>query len=147
MTDFSNPVFSPRRARLLRYVPDEVDGSDHAAVLEQRFVDAVRAAVGGSFDGAADAGSPEQEFLRNWDEADITAASIDRLTRYLRAVRTAASDPDVVDGWFRLAEYRRRRFRGRRLFEFALTTPANNIPEDSAPLRMTPLGRAEEPGE
>ena len=53
------------------------------------------------------------------------------------------NDPDVVDGWFRLMEHRRRRFRRRPLAEFSLTTPRTNIPEDAPPLRMTPQGRAE----
>ncbi|HEY0071253.1 MAG TPA: hypothetical protein VGE04_14910 [Chloroflexia bacterium] len=53
------------------------------------------------------------------------------------------NDPDVVDGWFRLAEYRRRRFRGRKLFEFGLTTPRTNIPGNAPALRMNAQGRAE----
>ena len=50
------------------------------------------------------------------------------------------TDPDIVDSWFRLAEYRRRRFRRRRLAEFNLTTPRTNIPEDAPPLQMTQQG-------
>jgi hypothetical protein len=50
---------------------------------------------------------------------------------------------DIVDGWFRLAEYRRRRFRRRPLAEFNLTTPRTNISENAPPLRMTLQGRVE----
>ena len=90
-----------------------------------------------------EADSPEREFLSNWDTADYEAAFIQRITDYFLALKAGMADPDVVDGWFRLAEYRRRRFRRRPLAEFALTTPRTNIPEDAPPLRMTPQGRAE----
>ncbi|MFP5265173.1 MAG: hypothetical protein ACLGJB_25070 [Blastocatellia bacterium] len=143
MTDFSNPVFSERRAALLRYVPEEVSGPDLAAALESRFVEALRTAVLAGDNGADQAGSPEREFLSNWDAEDHEAAFIAGITDYFLALKAGMADPDVVDGWFRLAEYRRRRFRGRPLAEFPLTTPRTNIPEDSAALRMTPQGRVE----
>jgi hypothetical protein len=143
MTDFSNPVFSERRATLLRYVPAEVSGTPPGEALEIRFVDALRAAVSAGDNGADQLDSPEREFLSNWDTEDYEAAFIQRITNYFLALKTGMTAPDVVDGWFRLAEYRRRLFRRRRLAEFSLTTPRTNIPEDAPPLRMTPQGRAE----
>ena len=59
-------------------------------------------------------------------------------------MQAGATDPAVVDGWFRLLESRRRRFRRRPLAEFSLTTPRTNIPENAPHLRMNLLGRAEE---
>jgi hypothetical protein len=144
MTDFPNPVFSPRRAALLRYVPVEVRGPNHAAALETRFVAALRAAVATGDDGAGRPDSPDQEFLSNWDAPDGEAGFRARITEYFRALQAAVAEPEVVDGWFRLAEHRRRRFRRRPLAEFALTTPRTNIPADAPALRMTPLGRVEE---
>ncbi len=141
MTDFPNPLFSGRRAALLRYVPEEVIGTGEA--LEDRFVAAVQAAVAAGEQGAALSGSPEREFLVNWETADFEAAFLARLTAYFRALQAGMADPEVVDGWFRLAEHRRRLFRRRRLAEFSLTTPRTNIPEEAAALRMTPEGRVE----
>jgi hypothetical protein len=143
MTDFPNPVFSERRAALLRHVPQKVSGTNPGEALESRFVDALRTAVAADDQGAGQAGSPEREFLSNWDTHDHQTAFIQRLIDYLLAVRAGMTDPDVVDSWFRLMEYRRRRFRRRPLAEFSLTTPRTNIPDDAPPLRMTSQGRVE----
>lgn len=141
MTDFPNPVFSKRRPALLRYVPGDIDGARPAQALESQFVNAVRDAVREGRHGADQSGSPEREFLRNWDQTK--AAFIDRINDYFLALKQGATDPEVVDGWFQLAEYRRRRFRGRRLAEFKLTTPCTNIPSTATAWRMTRGGRAE----
>jgi hypothetical protein len=120
---------------LLRFVPDQVEGAGE--VLEARFVEAVTAA------GAAPE-SPEQEFLANWSTPDFEEAFRARITDYFRALQEGMSRAEVVEGWFRLAEHRRRRFRRRPLAEFALTTPRTNIPEDAPALRMTTNGVVEE---
>lgn len=141
MTDFSNPVFSERRQRLLRYVPQEVNAGAHAGrAMEALFVDALTDAVNTAADGAGEQDSAEREFLGLWSATDLRQASIQRLEGYFAALSSHVGDAGVVDGWFRLAEYRRRRFRERKLFEFALTTPRTNIPADAPPLRMTPSG-------
>lgn len=142
MIDFTNPVFSPCRASLLTYVPREAEGADVAADLENRFVKAIEEAVAADpekrFAGRPD--SPEQQFLAFWNAADWRAESTDRIAEYLRRLETNRQDAGIVDGWFRLAEHRRRRFRKRPLAEFSLTTPRTNIPLDAAPLAMTPDG-------
>jgi hypothetical protein len=143
MTDFPNPVFSGRRAALLRHLPGEAGGASPAEDLETRFVAALRAAVSAGDGGADRADSPEREFLSNWDTEDHEDVFVRRITEYCLALRAGAADPEVVDGWFRLAEYRRRCFRHRPLAEFTLTTPRTSIPEDAPPLRMTVQGRAE----
>ena len=63
MTDFYNPVFSERRAALLRYAPEEASGPNPGEALEARFVEAVREAVEADADGAGRPDSPEREFL------------------------------------------------------------------------------------
>ena len=143
MTDLPNPVFSDLRAALLRYVPEEVGGDVPGEALEAAFVEAVRAAVAAGENGAAQPFSPEREFLANWETADHEAAFIQRITDYCAALRAGMADPEVVDGWFRLAEHRRRRFRERRLAEFSLTTVRTSIPDDAPALHMTVQGRAE----
>ncbi|HSE19946.1 MAG TPA: phospholipase D-like domain-containing protein [Pyrinomonadaceae bacterium] len=143
MVDFTNPVFSDRRAALLRYVPDEVNDANPAAAMESQFVNAVRDAVATGVNGAAQADSPEREFLSNWDTEDFESVFIQRIADYCSALTAGMTDPEVVDGWFRLMEHRRRRFRRRPLAEFSLTTPRTNIPEDAPPLRMNQQGRVE----
>ncbi|UVC19351.1 hypothetical protein [Mesorhizobium onobrychidis] len=140
MTDFPNPVFSPRRAALLRHVPTLARGPNAAEALESEFVAAVRAAADHQ---ANRADSPEREFLSNYDTDNFDATFRQRIAVYLRHLKSGMADPETWDGWFRLAEYRRRRFRRKPLAEFALTTPRSNIAPTAAPLRMTALGRAE----
>lgn len=139
MTDFCNPTFSRRRAALLRHVPDTVQTSDSVTAsdaLETAFVAAVEAASG-------DGDSPEAEFLARRQTADWEVAFRAEITNYLLALKSAAQDDAVVDGWFRLAESRRRLFRRRKLAEFRLTTPQTNIAEDAPALRMRQDGSVE----
>ncbi len=140
MTDFPNPVFSSRRAALLRYVPTQAKGPNAAETLEREFVAAVRAAADRQAD---EADSPERQFLSNYDTNDFEPAFKRHIVEYLKQLRSGMTDPVTWDGWFRLAEYRRRRFCRRPLAEFSLTIPRTNIPPTAAPLRMTALGRAE----
>lgn len=141
MTDFANPVFSARRAALLRYVPESA--SPPAQGMEGRFVEALVAAIADGPSAAARPDSPEREFLASWNAVDQRTAFLARIAAYFSALRSGSDDAEVVDGWFRLAEYRRRRFRERRLAEFALTTPITNIAVDAPALRMNEQGRAE----
>jgi hypothetical protein len=143
MTDFTNPVFSSRRAALLKYVPKEIRGPNVAENLENQFVEKVTAAIEGGENNAQHENSPEREFVANWKTADFEASFIKLITQYFQALQQGMADEAVVDGWFRLVEHRRRRFRRRRLAEFSLTTPRTNIPEDAPALTMTRLGKAE----
>ena len=144
MTDFTNPVFSPRRARLLRYVPPQITAQEHAGrALEASFGEALDHAARDDEDGAGAAHSAEREFLELWNASDLEALAIERIAAYFHALQSGATDLAIVDGWFRLAEHRRRRFRERKLSEFALTTPRTNIPANAPALRMSPSGVAE----
>ena len=143
MVDFTNPVFSERRAALVSYAPPDGSGIRSGDELEARFVATVGKAVASDEHGAGRADSPEREFLANWQIADHKRVFIGRITDYFKALRSGMVDADVVDGWFRLAEYRRRCFRKRPLAEFALSTPRTNIPLSAPALRMTLQGRAE----
>src|SRR5262245_3273270 len=134
MVDFSNPVFSPRRAALLRHVPSQAvvgAGSDFPA----RFVAAVEAAAGGL---AAD--SPEHELLAHWRLPDATWRRVHeaRLAAFFAALALRLGDADGFVPLFALAESRRRQFRKWKLAEFRLTTPITNIPEDAPPLELLP---------
>jgi hypothetical protein len=135
MVDFSNPVFSPRRAALLPHVPAEarLDGAD--------FVNAFVASVTtAATTGPAD--SPEREFLALWDLADDAWRRTMEATieRFFTALAPRFATADAFAPVFELAESRRREFRRRKLAEFRLTTPITNIPESAPPLELTPTG-------
>jgi hypothetical protein len=134
MVDFPNPVFSGRRAALMKYVPA-------AAAIGQgdlpEFVAAVERAS-----AATPPGSPEAEFLTNWRLADnewqraFEKGIEEFMANVGERLNSATAFPDI----FRLAESRRREFRRRPLAEFRLTTPVTNIPESAALLELTADG-------
>ncbi|MGH4023903.1 MAG: hypothetical protein ACRDRV_04880 [Pseudonocardiaceae bacterium] len=137
MVDFPNPVYSPRRAALLRHAPDTAtitaDGSD----LSERTAQAIVAAA-----GAAGPQSPEAEFAELWSVAQDRwpAEFATRLAGYLTAVTDRLTSADGFDSYVRLAESRRRRFATTSLNEFALLLPRTDIPSDMPPLQMKPDG-------
>ncbi|MFE5586320.1 hypothetical protein [Kitasatospora sp. NPDC056531] len=130
MVDFTNPVFSPDRARLATYVPTAPTA---VAALGEQVVRAILAAA-----AKLPADSPEGRFAAAWALADdewrpAFAQRIDAyLVRVADRIRTDAGFADCV----RLAESRRRDFKAMRLDEFELTLPVTNIPADSPRLAM-----------
>jgi hypothetical protein len=129
MVDFCNPVFSTRRAALLKHVPESaaINGPD---------------AFAASFVAAVKAADPGHEFLQNWslpdDQWKETFAQ--RIITFMDSVRRRTADFAGFEAIFRLAESRRREFRKRPLAEFRLTTPVSNIPEDAPLLEFAPDG-------
>jgi hypothetical protein len=135
MVDFPNPVFSPRRAALMKYVPP-------TAVLRgagdlPQFVTAVSQAT-----AALPPTSAEAEFLANWSLSDTEWRRVfeKRIEDFMSKIAERLTSPAGVQDIFRLAESRRREFRKRPLAEFRLTTPVTNIPESAALLQLTANG-------
>ncbi|WP_354637439.1 hypothetical protein [Kitasatospora camelliae] len=130
MVDFTNPVFSPDRARLMAYVPATPTAvGDLAATTAQAIVAAA---------AQLPATSPEARFAADWALADGDWPQVfaGRIDAYLAAaavrIRTQAGFNDYV----RLAESRRRDFKEMKLNEFELTLPVTNIPADAPRLAM-----------
>jgi hypothetical protein len=136
MVDFPNAVFSPRRAVLMKYVP-QTTALGGAGDLPQ-FVRAVTAAA-----TALPPGSAEAEFLANWQLSDTEwqRAFEKRIEDFMGKIAERLTSAAGVQDIFRLAESRRREFRRRPLAEFRLTTPVTNIPESAALLQLTADGR------
>lgn len=144
MIDFPNPVFSERRAALMRYVPetarlDAPSGTKTRSDLESQFVAAVEA------EPDAAPGGPEREFLANWrlPEGEWKKTFETRIEDYFSRLAERAATEEGFDGWTRLAESRRRAFRRRPLAEFRLTIPVTNIPPDAPALVMRADGSVE----
>jgi hypothetical protein len=141
MVDFPNPVFSTRRQRLMRYVPGRSRLTDGGSNLPSAMVAAIEEAM-----SDPPPGSPEGEFLAGWrlPETGWKAAFERRIERYFEALRARANTEEGFDGWVRLADSRRRQFRGRPLAEFGLTLPTTNIPKDAPFLEMNEDGTVRE---
>jgi hypothetical protein len=130
MVDFTEPVFSPVRAHLMRYVPTSpVPVSTWCGDIATAVVDAAR---------TLPADSPEAEFARNWavPEAEWPEVFARRVDAYLEKVAARIRTASGFDDCVRLAESRRRTFKEMRLNEFALTLPTTGIPADAPRLRM-----------
>ncbi|MCY1061749.1 hypothetical protein [Nannocystis sp. SCPEA4] len=131
MVDFVNPVWSPRRERLMRYVPARAQLSEGTWSLGPGIAARICAAP-----DASRANSPEHEFAANWMAGDDWRAAFGRrIEAYFARLRTRLAQWDGVVDLFRLAEASRRRFLARPLAEFSLTLPRTNIPK-AAPLLL-----------
>ena len=78
MVDFCNPVFSPARAKLLRYVPATIPAQ--ADAFDALFIEAVRQAN-------VAPPSPEAELLRLWDTQDMGEHVAQSLSAYHAAIQ------------------------------------------------------------
>jgi hypothetical protein len=125
MTDFPNPIFSERRQRLLKHVPDgPVQITGGTSDFSQRMADAILAA-------APNAGptSPEQEFAELWDAGDDFAAAFSqKLNHYYAAVTARLQTQEGFGDFMRLAESRRERVRAMPINESPLLFASTNIP-------------------
>ncbi|KJK56892.1 hypothetical protein UK12_19945 [Saccharothrix sp. ST-888] len=130
MVDFTNPVFSTDRARLMAYVPTAPTA---VAALSDRIVQAILAAA-----AKLPATSPEARFAAAWNLTDNSWATTfaQRIDTYLGHVTARIRTPSGFDDYVRLAESRRREFRAMRLNEFELTLPVTDIPADAPRLTM-----------
>ncbi|KPI20631.1 hypothetical protein OV450_0097 [Actinobacteria bacterium OV450] len=132
MVDFPNPVFSPARGLLMRYVPTTpVKAAKLCDTVTQAILDAARTRN-------LPADSPEARFAAHWQVPEDTWQSVfgQRVDAYLRRVTQQIQTAAGFDDYVRLAESRRRQFRLMKLNEFELTLPVTNIPPDAPPLAM-----------
>lgn len=142
MTDFPNPVFSERRASLLRFVPESATVTNGSSEFSEQMAERILAAAA---DSAAD--SPEQEFKTRWQvgDADWPRAFGAQLTEYYTAVTAQLATQEGFDAYTRLAESRRRLVAQRTpLVESPLLFATTNIP--GATRSMRPDGTVAEEG-
>lgn len=123
MTDFPNPVFSPRRAELMDHVPPTAVIEDGESSFSQDMSDAILAAA-----GSAGPESPEVEFAQRWETGDDWRDELSRLLNaYYEAVAERLQTQDGFDDYCRLAESRRHHVRRLPIFESQLLFPQTNI--------------------
>lgn len=131
MVDFTNPVFSSRRASLLKGVPDDVTIDTLAEQLEANIFEAAE---------STPEDSPEREFaaLRSAGES-FEEQFNEKLGAYYEAVAARLSTAGGFNDFFRLAEGRRFRFREMPIFEVPILLADTNLDSsDVVDLMMMP---------
>jgi hypothetical protein len=127
MVDFPNPVFSSRRAALMRHVP----GPGPVENLSERMSDAILAAAQG-----APAGSPEDEFAALWSAGEGWQERYALLLQdYYAKVTQRLSTQEGFDAYVRLAESRRERVRAMPITESRLLFAETDIPKAQRSMR------------
>lgn len=134
MVDFTNPVFSPVRERLMAHVPTTPTA---VTELEDHIAQAILEAA-----ASLPSDSPERRFAADWVLADDMwpKSFAQRIDDYLGHIGRRIRESAGFDDYVRLAESRRRDFKAMRLNEFELTLPTTDIPGDAPRLRMNDDG-------
>jgi hypothetical protein len=130
MTDFPNPVFSPRRAALLAHVPATATVTGGASGFSDETGNAIAAAAPGTPEG-----SPEREFADRWARGDDFPSFGRELQAYYAAVTARLRTQAGYDDYVRLAESRRERVRQMPIFESPLLFARTNVPPRAREMR------------
>lgn len=124
MVDFPNPVFSTRRAALLKHAPATASIQNGKSTYSKDMADAILAAAPNT-----PGGSPEKEFADRWEKAaNLPGVLGDELEKYYDAIEQKLKSQTGFDDFVRLAESHRNRVRKTPLFEFPLLFPVTKIP-------------------
>jgi hypothetical protein len=135
MVDPWNPVFSDRRAALLRHAPPTAKIVKGKSSFSQEMVGAILTAA-----AAGPPGTPEAEFAQRWKVGPKFAAPFNKmLNTYYKAVTAKLKTQAGFEPYFKLAETRRQTFNEMPISEFALLLPKSNI--EPARRRMLSDGR------
>src|SRR6476469_363057 len=138
MVDPWNPVFSDRRAALLRHVPATAKIVKGRSSFSQEMVGAILTAA-----AAGPPGTPEAEFAQRWKAGPKFSTAFNKLLDgYYRAVTAKLKTQAGFEPYFKLAEARRHDVAQMPISEFALLLPKSNIKPASR--RMLSDGRVGE---
>ena len=125
MVDFANPVFSPRREKLLEHAPTSAKITGGRSGFAAAMVKRILAAAESSPDN-----SPEREFAKRWQAGAKWRSEFSRvLESYYTGLEKTMRTQTGFDGVFRVAETRRRDVADRTpLVESPLLFATANIP-------------------
>ncbi|RYP20438.1 hypothetical protein DL765_002814 [Monosporascus sp. GIB2] len=147
MVDFWNPIFSYRRARLMRYIPSTLvfspagSSSDDRYLFSNDLAEAIQTGIESLELNKRT--SPEAEFLELLSQPDLEQEAKRRIQKYVNNINAKLATKEGVLGYMRLAESKRRMFRpppsSRRpvhpLAEFDLSLPyASKMPSTGSSL-------------
>lgn len=126
MVDFPNPVFSPRRASLLKHAPPAATITNGKSTYSEEMAQAIIAAA-----AATPAGSPEKEFADRWKKAaDLPGPLGAELQKYYDAIGKKLETQTGFDAFVTLAESHRNRMEDETpLVEFPMLFATTSIPK------------------
>jgi hypothetical protein len=130
MTDFPNPVFSPRRAALMAHVPATARVTGGTSEFSDRMGEAITAAA-----PQTPGGSPEREFAERWARGEDLASFGAELQAYYAAVTGRLTTQAGYDDYVRLAESRRARVHPMPIFESPLLFARTDVPPGTREMR------------
>jgi hypothetical protein len=138
MVDFPNPIFSPSRKQLLKYIPSQLTAGEKGKDLDKKFVQAVKASNESNTQE-----SPEKEFLAYWSipEDQWIQFFQQHIEAYFQVLQQKLQTQEGFDDIVKLAESRRFSFKQLPLFEFPLTFSTTNISADQFPLSIKADGK------
>lgn len=137
MVDFSNPIFSIRRAKLSQYIPEEIIVGNKGQALDNNFVKNVITSNQVNIKG-----SPESEFMQNWNTPNWKEEFPKKLQNYFNFLTDKVQSQEGYDEIVKLAESRRNLFKQTKLYEFPLTFASTNI-DSSIRLEITPEAKVQ----
>lgn len=125
MVDFPNPVFSTRRAALLKHAPATARIKNGKSTYSEDMAKAIIAAA-----AVSPTGSSEKEFVDRWEKAATLPGPLGKeLEEYYKAIKQKLKNQAGFDDFVRLAESHRNRVRETPLSEFPLLFPVTNVPK------------------
>ncbi|WP_377828155.1 hypothetical protein ACFKHW_29680 [Bradyrhizobium lupini] len=131
MVDAWNPIDSAARESLLQYVPA---GTTPAGQIEAETRRNINNAAAGLPPEAPERIAADYLTL---DEGAMRTRAAAELDAFVAKVRARLATSQGVLDFMRVADWRRRAFRKRRIAEFGLTLPFSNIDENAPPLAVT----------
>lgn len=132
MVDFANPVFSPRRAALLRHSPATAKITNGKSTFSDEFAQRI---VDNSQQSAAD--SSEREFAKLWAIGDTWPTEFQKMqSTYFTEVQEQLASQAGFDDYTQLAETRRNTVRTMPIFEFPLLFAETNIAPVNRRMRL-----------
>lgn len=134
MVDFTNPIFSLKRESLIQYIPQEISVGKKGNDLDEKFIKNITATNRYKIEG-----TPEFEFINNWNIREWKSVFSNRLIAYFEILRNKTLTSKGYEELVLLAESRRSLFKETKLFEFPLTFAVTNI-NSEIPLEITPEG-------
>lgn len=115
MIDFTNPLESKSREKILDYCPEKIDGFEKNYELDSILIEKINSAE-------QPENTPEAVLLKYWNSSDLLNLVKSELSTFIMGIQNQVNNENYLNDLVVLAEYRKTLFRKRDLNEFLSTT-------------------------